>query len=144
MFYLERQQQMSMGHFRVPPGLCIKTRWSAQPLIWKWFFILMQIKLFSTRKVVHMASFWKWGFLELGSGLFIKTEGAQAEDRRVLCICNWKKGVFQMSDILPQYSVPNLFLLFVKPWSAWDWGLEFAIFIFSTLFTPLTVRRHCF
>ena len=30
----------------------------------------MQIKLIFTRKVVHFASFWKWGFLELGSGLF--------------------------------------------------------------------------
>ena len=26
-----------IGHLRVPPGLCIKTRLSAQPLIWKWF-----------------------------------------------------------------------------------------------------------
>ena len=59
----------SIGHFRVPPGLCIKTRLSAQPLIWKWFFILMQIKLIFTRKDVHLVSFWKWGFLELGSGL---------------------------------------------------------------------------
>jgi len=48
----------SISHFRVPPGLCIKARLSAQPLIWKWFFILMQIK-----QVVHLASFWKWGFL---------------------------------------------------------------------------------
>ena len=39
-------------HFWVPPGLCIKTRLSAQPLIWKWFFILMQLKLIFTRKVV--------------------------------------------------------------------------------------------
>ena len=60
-----------LGRFRVPPGLCIKTRLSAQPLIWKWFFILMQIKLIFTRKVVHLASFWKWGLLELGSGLFL-------------------------------------------------------------------------
>ena len=52
-----------------PPGLCFKTRVGAQPLIWKSFFILMQIKLIFTRKVVHLASFWKWGFLELGSGL---------------------------------------------------------------------------
>ena len=28
----------------------------------------MQIKLISTRKGVHLASFWQWGFLELGSG----------------------------------------------------------------------------
>ena len=40
-----------------PRGLCIKTRLSAQPFIWKWFFILMQIKLIFTRKVVHLASF---------------------------------------------------------------------------------------
>ena len=25
----------SISHFRVPPGLCIKTRLSAQPLTWK-------------------------------------------------------------------------------------------------------------
>ena len=54
-----------MGHFRVPPGLCSKRRLSAQPLIWKWLFILVQIKLIFTRKVVHLASFWKWGFWNL-------------------------------------------------------------------------------
>ena len=42
----------AISHFRVPPGLCIKTRLSAQPLIWRWFVILMQIKLIFTRKVV--------------------------------------------------------------------------------------------
>ena len=31
--------------------------------------ILMQIKFIFLRKVVHFASFWKWGFFELGSGL---------------------------------------------------------------------------
>ena len=56
-------------HFRVPPGLCIKTRLSAQPLMWKWFFILMQINLIFTRKAVLLASFWKWRFLELVRGL---------------------------------------------------------------------------
>ena len=30
-------------------------------------FMIMQIKLIFTRKVAHLASFWKWGFLELGS-----------------------------------------------------------------------------
>ena len=34
-------------------------------------FILMQIKLIFTRTVVHVASFWKWGFLELKSGLLL-------------------------------------------------------------------------
>ena len=59
-----------IGHFRVPLGLCFKMRVGAQPLIWKSFFILMQIKLIFIRKVVHLASFWKWGFLDLRSGLF--------------------------------------------------------------------------
>ena len=63
-----------IGHFRVPPSICIKTRLSVQPLIWKWFFILIQIKLIFTRKVVHLASFWKWGFLELESGLLCRLE----------------------------------------------------------------------
>ena len=48
-----------MGYFQVSPGLRFKTRVGA----------LMQIKLIFTRKVVHLASFWEWGFLELGSGL---------------------------------------------------------------------------
>ena len=52
------------GHFWVCPGLCIKTRLSALRLIRKWFSILMQIKHILTRKVVHLASFWKWGFWE--------------------------------------------------------------------------------
>ena len=58
-----------VGHFWVPPCLCLKTRVGAQSLIWKSFFILMQIKLVFTRKVVHLASFCKWAFLEPGSGL---------------------------------------------------------------------------
>ena len=61
-----------MSHFQVSLGFCIKKLWSAQPLIWKWFFILMQIKLIFTRKVVHLTSFWKWRFLELGNGLLTK------------------------------------------------------------------------
>ena len=40
-----------IGHCRVPPGLCIKTKLSAQPLIQKWFFILMQLQLIFTRKL---------------------------------------------------------------------------------------------
>ena len=52
----KKHRLMSISHFRVPPGLCIKTRWSAQPLIWKDIFILLQIKLIFTSKVVHLAS----------------------------------------------------------------------------------------
>ena len=48
--------------------------------IWKSFFILMQIKLIFTRKVVHLASFWKWGFMELGSGLLAISEFPRASE----------------------------------------------------------------
>ena len=58
-----------IGHFRVPKHLTFKARLSAKPLIWKWFLIMMQIKLFFTTKVSHLASFWKRDFLELGNGL---------------------------------------------------------------------------
>ena len=64
-----------IGHFQVPPGLCFKTKVGVQPLKWKSFFILMQITLVFTRMVVHLASFWKWEFLELGSGLFENHDG---------------------------------------------------------------------
>ena len=46
-----------IGHFRVPLGLGFKTRVGAQPLIGKSLFILMQIKLIFSRKVVYLASF---------------------------------------------------------------------------------------
>ena len=51
-----------IGHFRVSPGPRIKTGLSSKPLIWKWLFILMQIKLIFARNLVHLASIWKWGF----------------------------------------------------------------------------------
>ena len=46
-----------MGHFRVPLGLGFKTRVGGQPLIGKSFFILMQMQLIFSRKVVYLASF---------------------------------------------------------------------------------------
>ena len=57
------------GHFLVPPpGLCIiDIKCSVVDM--EIIFILMQIKLIFTWKVAHLASFWKFGFLELGSGL---------------------------------------------------------------------------
>ena len=55
----------------VASSLCFKARLSAKTLIWKWFFILMQIKLIFTRKVSQLASFWKRVFLELGNGLLL-------------------------------------------------------------------------
>ena len=57
-----------IGYFWVPPGLCFKTRVGAQPLIWKSFFILMQMRLicapslilkvrvFGTRKLVFLGT----------------------------------------------------------------------------------------
>ena len=56
-------------HFRVPPDLCIKTRLSAQLLIWKWFFIAMQVILIFTN--VHLTSFESDVFWNsAGGGLF--------------------------------------------------------------------------
>ena len=62
-----------IGHFWVLPGLCVKNevKYSALDTEMVLIFILMQVKLIFTRKVVHLASFWKWGFLELGGGLFV-------------------------------------------------------------------------
>ena len=58
-FLYAKLRHFTMGHFRVPPGLCFKTRvGGTRPLIWKSFFILMRIELIFIRKVVHLASFW--------------------------------------------------------------------------------------
>ena len=35
----------------------------------KWFFYFHANKLIFTTKVLHLASFWKWEFLELGNDL---------------------------------------------------------------------------
>ena len=87
---------------RVPPGLCIKTRLSAQPMIWTWFFILMQIKLMF---YVHKKScalgllfegevFWN----SEGSGLFLESDFIafinilliKKHTRKLLCsYANW-------------------------------------------------------
>ena len=79
------QGRAPVHHFLVPPGLCIKTRLSAQPLIWKWFFILMQVKLIFTRKFEQLASFWKWEFWGLGSGLL--TNRPQLSDTHASVWC---------------------------------------------------------
>ena len=65
------EQGTKLGHFWVPKNLTFKARLTAKPLIWKWFLIMMQIKLIFTTKVSHLASFWKWEFLELGNDLFL-------------------------------------------------------------------------
>ena len=42
-----------------------------------WFFIFVQVKLISPRKVLHLDSFWKWEFLELENGLFVPQSKVQ-------------------------------------------------------------------
>ena len=66
-------------HFRVVPRLCFKARLSAKPLVEKWFFNLMQIKLIFTRKVLYLSSFWKLEFLNLGSSLFLDRWNRQTD-----------------------------------------------------------------
>ena len=44
-------KDLVIGHFQVPLGLCFKTRVGACPLIWKSFFILMEIKLISQERL---------------------------------------------------------------------------------------------
>ena len=45
--------------FWLVPSLCFTARLSAARLTWKWFSIPVEIKLIFTRKVLHLASFWK-------------------------------------------------------------------------------------
>ena len=59
-----------IGHFRVVLSLFFKTRVSAKSLLWKYFSILIQIKLIFIWKVLHLASFWRREIFELGNGLF--------------------------------------------------------------------------
>ena len=52
----------SKPRFRDAASFCFKTRPSANPFLWKLFFIIMQIKLIFTRKVLHLARFKSEGF----------------------------------------------------------------------------------
>ena len=61
--------QLSIGHFRVPPGLCIKTRLGAQLFLWKWVLFAWEWKIISISKIEHLTSFWCRGPEELGNGL---------------------------------------------------------------------------
>ena len=56
--------------FQVTLSFCFKARLDARPLIGKCFFFFMQMKLIFTRKFLHLPSFPKWGFLEVGNGQF--------------------------------------------------------------------------
>ena len=103
--------------------LCRHARLRAKPLTWKWFFILMQIKLICIRKVLHLAWFWKWESLELGRAwpidrhfgewnLFVQIVDAtpgwmrpskyRFSPRHFICSLLW------YSDITPVYPERNL------------------------------------
>ena len=53
MRHIRNEKKLGRVNFR---GLCIKSRLSGQPLIWKGVFILMQIKLIFRRSDMHLAS----------------------------------------------------------------------------------------
>ena len=64
-----REHNHQIGHFRIASSLCFKARLSAKPLAWKWFFILMQIKLIFT--FWYLASFFESeGFTNSTIGLY--------------------------------------------------------------------------
>ena len=67
----EKRPGDEVVHFLVAASFCFKVRLSAKPVKWKLFFILMQIKLIITRKVLHLASYWKWGLLEIEMASFM-------------------------------------------------------------------------
>ena len=79
MLFHSRQLILQIGHFRVPLGLCIKRRLSAQPLIWKWLFILVQIKLISQGRLCTWPRFESGGFWNL--------EVAYWHQRATLLVC---------------------------------------------------------
>ena len=65
-----RSTVLWMGVFRVPPGL-YQNQVKCSAFDMEMIFILMQIKLFCTWKVVHLVSFCQWGFWKLGIGQFV-------------------------------------------------------------------------
>ena len=105
----------AIGHFRVPPGLCIKTMLSARPLICKWFFNLMRIKLIFTRKVVHLEP-------HIESEGFWNSEMAYCPSNRVFFFQNsianvkWTVADFfeETRDLLTSFELAGLNALHVR------------------------------
>ena len=60
--------KQSIGHFRVPKTLSLKTRLSANPFLWKWVLFPWKLKLIFTSMVLYLASLWNRGPGELGNG----------------------------------------------------------------------------
>ena len=63
------QVKQSIGHFRVPKTLSLKTRLSANPFLWKWVLFPWKLKLVFTSMVFYLATIWNRGTGELGNGL---------------------------------------------------------------------------
>ena len=137
---------MSIGHFRVSPGLCIKTRLGAQPLIWKWFFILMQIKLLSTRKVEHLTSFWYRGPGELGNGLFGSLHrwlslfsSKQCKIKQFLESVFWYPGIIKVSVSINSHSRRLSWQLFPRPLLFRMWQKPHPIIVYYYTIYSLTI-----
>ena len=93
------------GHFSCP-SLCFKERLSAKPLIWEWFFNIMQIKLSHFhKKGFALASFWKWEFLELANGQTIRL----FYDHYTIHIWHFWSGKFTRTIIFTSCSSPNIY-----------------------------------
>ena len=81
----------AIGHFRVPPGFCFKTRIGAQPSIWKWFFHSHSNKTHFHKKGCAPSLILKVRFLELGSGLL------DATPTQSLAQPQWQTGHFRVA-----------------------------------------------
>ena len=65
------RQFWTIVHFQFALSLCFKARLSSKPLIWKFLFVLTQIKLVLTTKNCHLVSFFqtrKWSIELFGCG----------------------------------------------------------------------------
>ena len=93
------------GHFSCS-SLCFKERLSAKPLIWEWFFNIMQIKLSHFhKKGFALASFWKWEFLELGNGQTIRL----IYDHYTMHMWHFWSGKVTRTIIFTSCSSPNIY-----------------------------------
>ena len=102
----------------------------------------MQIKLIFTRKVVHLASFWKWGFLELGSGLLgswlvmqlvIHSHTRLLRETRKLSVLS-----FHWDGYPVQYSLNVLTKLFFSIQVDWMWVISQSSWPVWTALTGMT------
>ena len=80
MYWLKvRFCRIAIGFSRVAQASVFLARLSAKLLMWKWFSILIQIKLIFTRKVLHLVS------LNFESGSFCNSEMACQADLSQFC-----------------------------------------------------------